>query len=139
MDPFVFLLIIFYPKCQLLLGYNERCPDYYIFFGRFRRSRGSAPKQKTKLFGRWSVDEGLTDEDLCHTVDEIGRGLVKASLGPKLYKKRVAKTRQGKSSGFRTIVTYQKEDRSIFLYGFDKGSKTNIAEEEKKIFKKMSG
>ncbi len=94
---------------------------------------------KTKLFGRWSEDEGLTDEDLCHAVDEIGRGLVEASLGAKLYKKRVARTGQGKSGGFRTIVTYQKEDRSIFLYGFDKGSKSNISEKEKKIFKKMSG
>jgi len=94
---------------------------------------------KTKLFGRWSEDEGLTDEDLCHAVDEIGRGLVEASLGAKLYKKRVARTGQGKSGGFRTIVTYQKEERSIFLYGFDKGSKSNISEKEKKIFKKMSG
>ncbi|MCK5647315.1 MAG: type II toxin-antitoxin system RelE/ParE family toxin, partial [Gammaproteobacteria bacterium] len=81
---------------------------------------------KTKVFGRWSEGEGLTDEDLCHAVDEIDRGLVEASLGAKLYKKRVARTGQGKSGGFRTIVTYQKEDRSIFLYGFGKGSKSNI-------------
>ena len=94
---------------------------------------------KTKVFGRWSKDEGLTDKDLCHAVDEIGRGLVEASLGTKLYKKRVARTGQGKSGGFRTIVTYQMEDRSIFLYGFDKGSKSNISEKEKQIFKKMSG
>jgi len=94
---------------------------------------------KTKVFGRWSEGEGLTDEDLCHAVDEIDRGLVEASLGAKLYKKRVARTGQGKSGGFRTIVTYQKEDRSIFLYGFGKRSKSNISEKEKQIFKKMSG
>jgi hypothetical protein len=38
---------------------------------------------KTKVFGRWSEGEGLTDEDLCHAVDEINRGLVEASLGAK--------------------------------------------------------
>ncbi len=92
---------------------------------------------KTKVFGRWSEGEGLTDEDLCHAVDEIDRGLVEASLGAKLYKKRVARTGQGKSGGFRTIITYQKEDRSIFLYGFDKGTKKQYYYKRKEDFQKV--
>ncbi len=93
---------------------------------------------KTKLFNRWLDNEELTDDDLCIAVDEINKGLVDASLGAKVYKKRIARAEQGKRGGYRTIVTFQEDDRSIFLYGFSKGERANISPKEKKAFKKMS-
>ena len=55
---------------------------------------------KTKVFGRWSEGEGLTDEDLCHAVDEIDRGLVEASLGAKFTRSEWQEQGKGKAVVF---------------------------------------
>jgi hypothetical protein len=43
----------------------------------------------------------------------------------------------GKSSGFRTLIAYRKEDRLIFLYGFAKNERENIDEDELNLLKKL--
>ena len=45
-------------------------------------------------------------------------GLYEADLGGGLVKKRVARTGQGKSGGFRTLVATNRGDRWIFVFGF---------------------
>jgi hypothetical protein len=45
-------------------------------------------------------------------------GLYEADLGGGLVKKRVARTGQGKSGGFRTLVATNRGDLWIFVFGF---------------------
>lgn len=54
-----------------------------------------------------------------------------------LFKIRVKRAGKGKSSGFRTIVVYKKEEKAIFLYGFGKNEKSNIDKAELQYFKKL--
>lgn len=93
---------------------------------------------KTKHFNRWAGKENLTDQELCLAVEEVKKGLVDASLGNYLYKKRVARSGQGKRSSYRTILAFKKEQRLFFLFGFDKGSKDNISDKEKEVLKRLS-
>lgn len=93
---------------------------------------------KTKLFARWSKKEGITDQALSDAVSEIEKGIVDADLGSQLFKKRIARPGQGKSGGFRTLVALRKKDKAFFLYGFDKGERSNITQKEKEALKKLS-
>lgn len=93
---------------------------------------------KTKVFNRWSDKEGLTDGVLCNAIAEVEQGQVEASLGVYLFKKRVARAGQGKSGSYRTIIAFKREERAFFLFGFNKGSRSNISEKEEKALKKLS-
>jgi len=77
---------------------------------------------KNKMFFKWAKSEGLKDSILIKAAKEINQGLIDANLGGSLVKKRIARKGQGKSGGFRTIVVFQKEHRTIFIYGFPKKS-----------------
>ena len=89
---------------------------------------------KTKVFDRWANEQGLTDQSLCQAVKEMNAGLIDADLGGGLYKKRVARTGQGKSGGFRTLVATNRGDRWIFVFGFAKNERDNINKKEKDAF-----
>jgi hypothetical protein len=93
---------------------------------------------KTKVFSRWANDEGLSDLSLCSAVSEMMSGLIDADLGSGLLKKRIARTGQGKSGGFRTLVATNKGDRWIFVFGFSKNEKSNIDKKEEKALKKLA-
>jgi hypothetical protein len=54
--------------------------------------------------------------------------LIDARLGNGLIKQRVARSGQGRSRGFRTIIAWRSRDRSIFVYGFAKSRRDNIGE-----------
>lgn len=85
---------------------------------------------KTRHFTRWMEKAGLTDQSLCAAVDEMQRGLVDATLGGSIVKKRVALPGRGKSGGARTIVATNLGDRWFFLYGFEKNVRANITDKE---------
>ena len=93
---------------------------------------------KTKVFNRWANEQGLTDQSLCQAIKEMNAGLIDADLGGGLYKKRVARTGQGKSGGFRTLVATNKGDRWIFVFGFAKNERDNINKKEKDALKKLA-
>ena len=93
---------------------------------------------KTKVFDRWANEQGLTDQSLCQAVKEMSTGLIDADLGGGLYKKRVARTGQGKSGGFRTLVATNRGDRWIFVFGFAKNERDNINKKEKDALKKLA-
>lgn len=93
---------------------------------------------KNKMFFKWAKSEGLTDSILLKAAKEIDQGLVDASLGGNLVKKRIARKGQGKRGGFRTIVVFQKEHRTIFIYGFPKNQRDNVNEQEEKGLKKLA-
>jgi len=90
---------------------------------------------KNKMFLKWAKSEGLSDGVLRKAVSEIESGLVDAYLGGGIVKKRIARKGQGKRGGFRTIVAFQKEHRTFFIYGFTKNQMDNINESEEKTFK----
>ena len=73
---------------------------------------------KTRWFERWARKQGLNNLSLCLAVREMMEGLYEADLGGGLVKKRVARTGQGKSGGFRTLVATNRGDRWIFVFGF---------------------
>jgi hypothetical protein len=93
---------------------------------------------KTKVFDRWANEQGLTDQSLCQAVKEMNAGLIDADLGGGLYKKRVARTGQGKNGGFRTLVATNKGDRWIFVFGFAKNERDNINKKEQESLKVLA-
>ena len=68
----------------------------------------------------------------------MNAGLIDADLGGGLYKKRVARTGQGKSGGFRTLVATNRGDRWIFVFGFAKNERDNINKKEQESLKVLA-
>lgn len=93
---------------------------------------------KNKMFFKWAKSEGLSDSTLLKAAKEIDQGLIDAVLGGNLVKKRVARKGEGKRSGFRTIVVFQKGNRTIFIYGFPKNQRDNINEQEERALKELA-
>jgi hypothetical protein len=71
-----------------------------------------------------------TDASLRTAIERAGRGFIDVDLGGGLIKQRVARSGQGRSSGFRMIVAYREADRAVFLYGFAKNDRDNISADE---------
>lgn len=72
---------------------------------------------------------------LCKAVDEMCRGLVDASLGGELFKKRVPAHGAGKRGGYRTLLSARIGNRCVFLHGFAKSDKANNTLEEQKALR----
>jgi hypothetical protein len=92
---------------------------------------------QTKSFKKWAGKEGIPVEKLLDAVDRIDKNLGIVDLGSDLYKVRIAKNK-GKSGGYRTIMIYKKDFRSLFIYGFGKNQKDNITEKELNEAKKYA-
>lgn len=93
---------------------------------------------KTKLFDKWADELRISKILLLETALEITNGLIDVDLGGFLYKKRINIANKGKRGGARVILTYKEADRIIFLYGFAKNEKDNIAKKEKEALKKLA-
>ncbi|MEH1909336.1 MAG: type II toxin-antitoxin system RelE/ParE family toxin [Nostoc sp.] len=93
---------------------------------------------KTRWFDRWARKEGLNELSLCAAVNEMTAGLYEADLGGGLFKKRIARSRQGKRGGFRTLVATNKGDRWFFVFGFPKNERSNINKKEEEALKKLA-
>jgi hypothetical protein len=94
---------------------------------------------KTPQFNRWARKNDLEDDDLCNAAREMAEGLYEANLGGGLFKKRIARSGQGKSSGFRTMIASNRKDRWVFLYGFAKNERSNISGKEQEALRKVAG
>ena len=90
-----------------------------------------------KEFSKWAQTCDLTDELLCNAVGEIELGLIDADLGGHLLKKRIATKGRGKSGSVRTLATFSKGTRTIFIYGFEKSERENISQKEKKMLQEL--
>ena len=93
---------------------------------------------KTTGFQRWANKEGLTDEAIRIAVTEMENGMIDASLGGSVYKKRVVLQGRGKRGGARTLVAYKREGRTFFVYGFSKNQKANVKKNELKALKLLA-
>ncbi|WP_058532976.1 type II toxin-antitoxin system RelE/ParE family toxin [Legionella saoudiensis] len=94
---------------------------------------------KTKNFSRFANKEGIEDNSLVKVVTALEKGRIDANLGNGLYKQRLARPNQGKSSGYRCIIVYQYNACAYFLYGFPKSEKENLTPDELKEYKKAAG
>jgi hypothetical protein len=93
---------------------------------------------KTRWFDRWARKQDLDDLSLCKAVDEMLAGLYDADLGGGLFKKRIARSGQGKRSGFRTLIATNQGDRWFFVFGFPKNERSNIDKDEEEALKKLA-
>jgi hypothetical protein len=85
---------------------------------------------KTKWFTRYARQERLEDHSLCEAIERAERGIVDTDLGSGIIKQRVARTGQGRSSGYRLLIAYRSGSRAVFLYGFAKSERENIEPDE---------
>ena len=93
---------------------------------------------KTKAFTRFADKAGISDVALCRAVRDAERGLVAANLGGGVIKQRIARSGQGKSGGFRTLIVFRVGTRAIFVHGFAKSEKDNIEKDELVALKKLA-
>jgi len=94
-------------------------------------------KLVTKWFIKWARKTDLSIVALKEALVNLEKGLSTADLGKSLYKVRVKREGQGKSSGYRTIVVYREKKRAIFLYGFAKNEKESLTSKELRYFQKL--
>ena len=92
---------------------------------------------KNRWFARFARREKITDAVLKKAIAEAVKGLVDADLGGHIIKQRIARPRQGKSGGYRTIIIFKAGDRAFFVYGFSKNNRDNITKEELTAFKRL--
>ena len=83
-----------------------------------------------KGFERFRRKERISKKVLVEAIDRAISGLIDADLGGGLVKQRVARPGQGKRGGYRTIIAYQSGKRAVFLFGFAKNAKDNIAPDD---------
>jgi hypothetical protein len=93
---------------------------------------------KTKWFVRFARKERIADHTLREAVEQAERGLIDADLGNGVIKQRVARSGQGKSGGYRTIIIYRSERRAIFVFGFAKSSMANLEPDELDGYRKLA-
>lgn len=89
----------------------------------------------TKWFMKWARKANLSELNLLEAIDNLEKGLSVAELGANLFKIRVKRAGKEKSSGFRTIVVYKKEEKAIFLYGFGKNENPILIKQNHNISK----
>ncbi|MBX7132358.1 MAG: type II toxin-antitoxin system RelE/ParE family toxin [Fimbriimonadaceae bacterium] len=93
---------------------------------------------KTKWFSRFARKRKINDDQLLEAVDRAVRGLVDADLGGGLLKQRVARTNEGRSGGYRTIIVFRAVHRAVFVYGFSKNDRDNLSADELAGFKELA-
>ena len=93
---------------------------------------------KTKWFTRFARRERLSDEALVEAIARADGGLVDAELGGHLIKQRIARSGQGRSGGYRSIIVYRRRQRAIFVFGFAKNDMDNLSPDEEAGFKKSA-
>jgi hypothetical protein len=93
---------------------------------------------KTKAFTRFAYNAGISDAALCGVVRDTERGLVAADLGGGVIKQRIARSGQGKSGGFRTLIVFKAGTCAIFVHGFAKKDKDNLERDELVALKRLA-
>ncbi len=93
----------------------------------------------SKPFARLATRQGLKDDRICLSVDEISKGLIGSNLGAGLFKKRIAMPGQGKRGSWRVLFGFQEGKKVFFLYVLPKNSRESITVHEIKALKHLTG
>ena len=91
---------------------------------------------KNKALMRFAHKAGIGGALLCKAIEEAERGLIAADLGGG-FKQRIARSGQGKSGGYRTLVVFRAGTRAFFVHGFAKSERDNIGKDELIALKKL--
>ena len=94
---------------------------------------------KNAWFARFARKENISDASLWEAAARLARGQIDAKLGGEVFKQRIGRRGQGKSSGYRTIVLFRRGQFALFVYGFAKNCRDNICDAELAQFRKMAG
>jgi hypothetical protein len=90
---------------------------------------------KNTWFTRFARKEGIADDELRDIVNQLEAGKWDANLGAGVYKQRISRPGEGKSGGYRVIVFFKSEFRTMFVYGFAKSDQANIGKGDLKALK----
>jgi hypothetical protein len=93
---------------------------------------------KSRWFQRFAKKECIPDAALREAADRADKGLIDVDLGGGVIKQRIARSGQGRSKGYRTIILFRKGAKAFFVYGFPKSQRPNIDGEEEKQFKEAA-
>jgi hypothetical protein len=93
----------------------------------------------TKAFLRFAKKAKLPCETLRQAALAVMNGEHDADLGGGVFKQRVARPREGKSGGLRTIVLFRSGRHLFFVYGFAKSRKPNIDDTELRELRRLAG
>ncbi len=92
----------------------------------------------TRWTARFVRREGMDAAGIVEAVARAERGFVDADLGGGLIKMRVARSGQGRSGGFRTMLAFKSGDRAVFLYAFAKSERENIGPDELQTLRELA-
>lgn len=102
------------------------------------RRTGSPRIFKTRWFERFARKERIGDAVLVDAIERAEKGQLDADLGAGVIKQRIARPRQGKSGGYRTVIFFRRGERAVFAYGFAKSERANIDPGEEKQLKEAA-
>lgn len=92
----------------------------------------------TRPFARFARRARITDADLWKAARLVNEGVIDADLGGGVIKQRIARSGEGKSGGSRSIILYKKDNRAVFVYGFEKKDKANIGQSDLISFRALA-
>ncbi|MGV2388440.1 MAG UNVERIFIED_CONTAM: type II toxin-antitoxin system RelE/ParE family toxin [Microcystis novacekii LVE1205-3] len=93
---------------------------------------------KNKWFTKFAKKENISDAKLWETIEDVESGRIDADYGGGVIKQRLSRTNEGKSSGYRSIILYRRNDKAFFVYGFAKSERENIDKDEERGFKDLN-
>jgi hypothetical protein len=94
---------------------------------------------KNTWFSHFAQKESIDDKTLKDIARQLEKGQFDASLGDGVYKQRIARSGEGKSGGYRSIIFFRKNKLTFFVYGFAKSRQANITKSELDDFRKLAG
>ena len=60
------------------------------------------------------------------SVRDAETGGIAADYGGGVSKQRIARSNEGKSGGYRSVILYRRGDKALFVYGFPKSERETI-------------
>lgn len=93
---------------------------------------------ESKWFSKWAKKNGLSNKQLLEAVNRTESELGIVDLGGHIFKVRIGKLNQGRSGGYRTILAFRANRRSIFLFGFEKSDQDNIDKNQLNLYKEYA-
>ena len=99
---------------------------------------GKLSVYKSKPFARFAKKASITDAILWRAARLANEGIIDAYLGGGVIKQRIARAGEGKSGGSRSIILFKRNDRAVYVYGFEKKDLSNIKGDELEAFRELA-
>ncbi|HBU5234904.1 TPA: type II toxin-antitoxin system RelE/ParE family toxin [Escherichia coli] len=93
---------------------------------------------KNAWFERFARKHRISDKSLRKIVEQADKGIISANLGSGVIKQRLARSGDGKSGGYRTIIFYRVAEKAFFIYAYAKNERENITAIEENAFRKAA-